>query len=113
MLIKSNLSVVLIILNLSSSSPFLNYFLCDYVTMQVVTLAIILLVLSVLTQTFYFIPNAALSAIIWLAINSLIDFTVIHLHSNALILSLAYHKYRIHCLSCHILSNLALSTVPY
>jgi len=44
---------------------------------QIVTLAIILLVLSVLTQTFYYIPNAALSGVIWLALTQLLDFTVL------------------------------------
>lgn len=42
---------------------------------KLITLCIVLLVLSVLTQTFYFIPNPALSAIIWVSISSLIDFT--------------------------------------
>jgi SulP family sulfate permease len=42
---------------------------------KAICLFIILLVLSVLTPYFYFIPNAALSGIIWVAINSLVDFS--------------------------------------
>ena len=63
-----------------------------FVTGQVVTLCIILLVLSVLTQTFYFIPSAALAAIIWVAINNLIDFTVTNsLITSSLVLSHPFH----------------------
>jgi len=42
---------------------------------KAICMFIILLVLSVLTPYFYFIPNSALSGIIWVAINSLVDFS--------------------------------------